>query len=158
MTGFGGELNKKEAGGKPNMDPTKINLKDAFWELEYVKKTGIEKKPFLILQEAHSEKIIKYPPKEKNFFSTVGSSEDCECEISVDKKGKVFMLQGHPEYSPGLSVSRTLQLIMKFSGIKEEDINEQSMEKFEEKFLNKEKNKHIDLYEWRAICDSFLRY
>ena len=158
MRGYGAELNEEKWGPQASFGPFKINLQDTFWELEYVKKTGIEKRSSLIINEAHSEKIIKYPPEEKNLFTTLGSSENCECEISVDKNGKILMLQGHPEYSQGLTVSRFLDMIMEFAGIKKEDINEESMDKFEEKFLSLEENRSTNLYEWRAICDSFLRY
>ena len=68
------------------------------------------------------------------------------------------MLQGHPEYSPGLSISRTLPMLMEFSWIKKEDINEESMNKFEIEYLNKEENKNSNFNEWRTICDSFMRY
>ena len=88
-----------------------------------MKKSGINKRKSLIIAEAHSEKIIEYPPKKNNYFKTVGSSDVCECEVSIDKKGKILMFQGHPEYSPGLTVSRSLPMLMEFAGYKEKDIN-----------------------------------
>ena len=68
------------------------------------------------------------------------------------------MLQGHPEYSPGLLVSRNVDMLMEFSGYKKKDINEESMKKYEEEYMNKEENKNSNFNEWRAICDSFMRY
>ena len=158
MSGFGAELNKNAWDRRARFGPEIINLKDEFWELDYIKKSGVDKKKFLVIAEAHSEQIIKYPPEDKNYFKTVGSSDACECEVSIDKKGKILMLQGHPEYSPGLSISRTLPMLMEFSGIKKEDINEESMNKFEIEYLNKEENKNSNFNEWRTICDSFMRY
>ena len=158
MSGFGAELNKNAWDKRARFGPEIINLNDEFWELDYIKKSGVDKKKFLVIAEAHSEQIIKYPPEDKNYFKTVGSSDACECEVSIDKKGKILMLQGHPEYSPGLSISRTLPMLMEFSGIKKEDINEESMNKFEIEYLNKEENKNSNFNEWRTICDSFMRY
>ena len=158
MSGLGAELNKSEWDEKARFGPEIINLKDEFWKLDYVIKSGVEKRKSLIIAEAHSEQIIKYPPKEKNYFKTIGSSDACECEVSIDKKGKILMLQGHPEYSPGLLVSRNVDMLMEFSGYKKKDINEESMKKYEEEYMNKEENKNSNFNEWRAICDSFMRY
>ena len=158
MSGLGAELDKNEWSAKARFGPEIINLKDEFWKLEYVIKSGIPKRKSLVIAEAHSEQIIKYPPQEKNYFTTIGSSDACECEISIDKKGQILMLQGHPEYSPGLSISRSVDMIMEFSGYKKEDINEESMKKFSEEYMNKEENKSSNFNEWRAICDSFMRY
>ena len=138
--------------------PEIINLNDEFWELNYVKESGITKKESLIIAEAHSEKIIEYPPENQNYFKTVGKSEVCMCEVSIDKKGKILMLQGHPEYSPGLTVSRSLPMLMEFAGYKNEDINEESMAIFEKDYFNKEENKKSNFNEWRSVCDSFMRY
>ena len=158
MSGLGAKLNKNTWDEKSRFGPEIINLKDEFWELEYVKKSGIKKRQSLIIAEAHSEQIIKYPPENKNYFKTIGSSDACECEVSIDKKGKILMLQGHPEYSPGLSISSSIDMIMEFSGYKKEDINEESMKKFEKEYMNKKDNKNSNFNEWRAICDSFMRY
>ena len=158
LSGFGAELNKSNWDANSRFGPEIINLKDEFWELDYVKKSGVEKRKSLIISEAHSEQIIKYPPKNKNYFKTVGSSDVCECEVSIDKKGQVLMIQGHPEYSPGLYIGSSIDMIMEFSGYKKENINEKSMKNFEEDYMNKEENKNANFNEWRAICDSFLRY
>ena len=158
MSGLGGKLNMGEWNKDSRFGPEIIHLKDEFWNLNYVKNSGVAKKSSLIIAEAHSEQIIKYPPKQNNFFLTMGSSDVCECEVSVDKKGQVLMFQGHPEYSPGLSISRSLPMIMEFSGFKEKDINIKTMEKFEKNYMNLENNKNSSFNEWRAICDSFMRY
>ena len=158
LSGFGAELNKSNWDANSRFGPEIINLKDEFWELDYVKKSGVEKRKSLIISEAHSEQIIKYPPKNKNYFKIVGSSDVCECEVSIDKKGQVLMIQGHPEYSPGLYIGSSIDMIMEFSGYKKEDINEDSMKKFEKEYMNKEHNKNSNFNEWRAICDSFMRY
>ena len=157
MNGLGAKLNKSEWDEKSRYGPEIINLKDDFWNLNFVKKSGVQKRKYLVIAEAHSEQIIKYPPKDKNYFKTIGSSDACECEVVIDKNEKIFMLQGHPEYSPGLTVSSSLDMIMEFEGYKEEDINEESMKKFEEEYMNKEENKNSNFNEWRAICDSFMR-
>ena len=158
MNAFGGKLNKSEWDKDSRFGPEIINLNDEFWELNYVKQSGITKRESLIIAEAHSEKIIEYPPENQNYFKSVGKSEVCMCEVSIDKKGKILMLQGHPEYSPGLTVSRSLPMLMEFAGYKDEDINEESMVIFEEDYFNKEENKKSNFNEWRAICDSFMRY
>ena len=158
MSGLGAKLNKSEWDDKARYGPEIINLKEEFWKLEYVIKSGVVKRKSLIIAEAHSEQIIKYPPKENNYFKNIGSSDACECEVSIDKKGQILMFQGHPEYSPGLSISSSVDMLMEFSGYKEKDINEESMKKFEEEYMNKEENKNSNFNEWRAICDSFMRY
>ena len=158
MNGLGAELNKNEWNAKERFGPEIINLKDEFWKLDYVIKSGVQKRESLIIAEAHSEQIIKYPPQDNNYFTTIGSSDACECEVSIDKKGQILMFQGHPEYSPGLSISRSVDMIMVFSGYKKEDINEESIKKFEEEYMNKEENKNSNFNEWRAICDSFMRH
>ena len=157
MNGLGGKLNKSEWNKDARFGPEIINLDEQFWELNYVKNSGVNKRKSLIIAEAHSEKIVEYPPEKNNYFITVGSSEVCMCEVSIDKKGKILMFQGHPEYSPGLSVSRSLPMIMEFAGYKDEDINEKSMDLFEKEYFNKEENKNSNFDEWRAICDSFMR-
>ena len=157
MNALGGKLNKSEWDKDARFGPEIINLDDQFWELDYVKKSGINKRKSLIIAEAHSEKIIEYPPGKNNYFITVGRSDVCECEVSIDKKGKILMFQGHPEYSPGLTVSRSLPMLMEFAGYKEKDINKTTMEKFEKDYFNKEENKNSNFNEWRAICDSFMR-
>ena len=119
MNAFGGKLNESEWNKDARFGPEKINLNEEFWELNYVKASGINKRKSLIIAEAHSEKIIEYPPEKNNYFKTVGNSEVCMCEVSVDKKGKILMFQGHPEYSPGLTVSRSLPMLMEFAGFKE---------------------------------------
>ena len=158
MNGLGGKLNKSEWGKDARFGPEIINLDEKFWELNYVKASGVSKRKNLIIAEAHSEKIIKYPLDNKNYFTTVGNSEACMCEVSMDKKGKILMFQGHPEYSPGLSISRSLPMLMEFAGYKKEDINLKSINKFEKEYFNKEENKNSNFNEWRAICDSFMRY
>ena len=67
------------------------------------------------------------------------------------------MFQGHPEYSPGLSISISIDMLMEFNGFKEEDINKESMNQFEKEYLNKDENKNSNFDKWRAICDSFMR-
>lgn len=158
MSGFGAKLNKNNWDKNSRFGPEIINLKDEFWELNYVKKSMVTKRKSLILTEAHSEQVIKYPNKNNNYFKTVGSSDVCECEISIDKKGQILMIQGHPEYSPGLYMSSSIEMIMEFSGYKSEDINEESMNKFEKEYMNREENKNSNYNEWRTICDSFMRY
>jgi GMP synthase-like glutamine amidotransferase len=158
MNAFGGKLNESEWNKDARFGPEIINLNEEFWELNYVKASGINKRKSLIIAEAHSEKIIQYPPEKNNYFKTVGSSEVCMCEVSVDKKGKILMFQGHPEYSPGLTVSRSLPMLMEFAGFKDKDFNINSMEKFEKEYFNKEENRNSNFNEWRAICDSFMRY
>ena len=157
MSGLGAKLNQGEWDKNARFGPEIINIKDEFWELNYVKNSGIKKRKSLIIAEAHSEQIIQYPPGKKNYFKTIGSSDVCECEVSVDKKGKILMFQGHPEYSPGLTVSRSLPMLMEFAGYEEKDINQESMQKFEKEYFNKEENKNSNFNEWRAICDSFIR-
>ena len=72
MNGLGGKLNKSEWDKDSRFGPEIINLNDEFWELNYVKQSGIIKKESLIIAEAHSEKIIEYPPENQNYFKTVG--------------------------------------------------------------------------------------
>ena len=158
MNGLGGKLNQSEWDKDARFGPEIINLDEKFWELNYVKASGVSKRKNLIIAEAHSEKIIKYPQNDKNYFITVGSSDACMCEVSIDKKGKILMFQGHPEYSPGLSISRSVPMLMEFAGYKKEDINSNTINKFENDYFNKEENKNSNYNEWRAICDSFMRY
>ena len=61
MNALGGKLNKSEWDKEARFGPEIINLDEQFWELDYVKKSGINKRKSLIIAEAHSEKIIEYP-------------------------------------------------------------------------------------------------
>ena len=46
MSGLGAELNKNAWDKRARFGPEIINLNDEFWELDYIKKSGVDKKNF----------------------------------------------------------------------------------------------------------------
>ena len=112
ISALGGEIKKMpgEHRGKP--EDIEI-IDDRFYEFNFYKNSGVEKKKVLRINEAHGDEIVKYPD-EKYKIKLYGSSKSCKNEIMVDDQEKIFLIQGHPEYQPEFNMYRGVKFFIKF--------------------------------------------
>ena len=110
-TALGGTVRKMEVRrGKP--EDIEI-IDDKFYEFNFYKNSGIEKKKILRISEAHGDEIDKYPD-EKYHIKLYGSSKSCKNEIMVDEQEKILLIQGHPEYHPEFNSNRVAKRFVEF--------------------------------------------
>ena len=131
--------------GKPN----DIILNMKFWDFNFVKNSKIEKKNKFRISQAHSENVNKLPDQKYN-FEIYGKSDNCDCEIVVDKNEKILMFQGHPEYIPEFNINRAAPF---FS----QDKSDEGIQNMISEFLNDEFVKNVDYEDLRKLCVSFLK-
>lgn len=149
MSALGGKVIKS---GIVQRFPVEINLQEKFWDLGFVKKSGIKKQQLKICQ-AHGDAVVA--PAEENFgIELIGRSEKCEYEVLVDKTEKIFLIEGHPEYSPMFLAMKGVEWYLMFEKL---EPTEENVVKFLEKSENDEKNKNNGFNEWRAICFTFMK-
>jgi len=128
-------------------NPEKIELKDKFWEFDFVKKSNVRKKKELYLYQSHGDEVVKVP----KVFECLGSSKSCEVEMLVSDDNRYFCVQGHPEYDVDFTTARSCNYA--YNGIYSYDEMEDIFEERAE-----EKRKCVNnQYEWRSICYSFLK-
>ena len=157
---FGMEIFISALGGKiSNMGkgvferfPADIMIKDDFWNLNFVKRSCVEKTKSLRLNEVHGDYIDTYP--EKYGFIHMGDSKNCKTELLVHPSEKIFMIQGHPEYYPPFNYNRFAPIFLK--RMKKEDSDE-SVEKFINNELGCEQSKNVNINQWRSICYLFMK-
>jgi len=107
---FGAQLACESLGGKVDimeqkkldknffvLGPEVLNMKKEFYELPFVKASGVEPKETMIMLQAHGDTIVRMP---ENFVS-YGNSKNCEVEMFGSKCGRYYGVQGHPEYALG---------------------------------------------------------
>jgi GMP synthase-like glutamine amidotransferase len=153
---FGAQLISEALGGKVTKllsgkfvsGKTKVEVNDEFWELPFVKTSKVEKKQYLEVTQAHGDEISVLAPGYKIF----GWSETCEREVMFSDDGKVFMVQGHPEYDMAFVMARLV----------ESQIKMRNLEKTEENRLlileeGLKENQSFDKWPLREICYSFLK-
>ena len=153
VSALGGTI-KKMAGehrGKP--EDVEI-IDDKFYEFNFYKNSGVEKKKFLRINEAHGDEIVVYPD-EKYKIKLYGTSKSCKCEIMADDQEKILLIQGHPEYHPSFNANRVAKFFMKFR-LKIDPTNEQ-IEKFINEFLNDDLTKNVNVIEYRKLCNYFMK-
>ncbi len=152
VSAFKGEIIKQPWSSEACYDIEKIFINKDFFNLDFVKKSKIEKTNFLYINEAHSESISKLPKFPKlNIF---GYSNSCKYEVLVDENEKIFLIQGHPEYSPGLYLCKDIDYFME---IKKIEYNEENKKQFLNDYLNEEKRKNANFIIWRKLCWSFMK-
>ena len=149
---FKGKIIKQPWTNEACYDIEKIYLSENFFNLNFVKKSKIEKTKFLYINEAHSESISQLPQFPK--FNIYGYSDSCKYEILVDDKEKIFLIQGHPEYSPGLYICKDVDYFMEINKI---EYNEENKQIFIQKYLNEEKRKNAGFVSWRKLCWTFMK-
>lgn len=157
---FGMEIFISAIGGKiSNMGkgvferfPADINIKEDFWNFNFVKKSGVTKVKSMRLNEAHSDYIDTIP--EKYGFVHMGDSEKCKTELLVHPSERIFMIQGHPEYYPPFNYNRFAPIFLKH--MKKEDTDE-NVEKFINHDLGNAISQNVNIHQWRSICYSFMK-
>ena len=151
-TALGGTVKKmEERRGKP--EDIEI-IDDKFYEFNFYKKSGIEKKKILRISEAHGDEIVKYPD-EKYHIKLYGSSKSCKNEIMVDEQEKILLIQGHPEYHPEFNSNRVAKRFVQFR-YKLEPCTE-NIEKFISDTINDEFAKDVNYIEYRKLCYYFMK-
>ena len=151
-TALGGTVKKmEERRGKP--EDIEI-IDDKFYEFNFYKKSGIEKKKILRISEAHGDEIVEYPD-EKYHIKLYGSSKSCKNEIMVDDQEKILLIQGHPEYHPEFNSNRVAKRFVQFR-YKLEPCTE-NIEKFISDTINDEFAKDLNYIEYRKLCYYFMK-
>ncbi len=150
MTAMGGKVEKMNT---PFVrGPTKIEIEDSFWELEFVRKSGVNKSKSLYMMQAHGDECTFVPDdlKLKNY----GKSDSCFNEILVNNDERVVLVQGHPEYHPSFNIERMAPFYLMREG-KEKTLENilEVKKKMREDFNVVNTNSN----EFRSICNSFLK-
>ena len=154
VNALGGTIAKMtgERRGKP--EDVEI-IDDKFYDFNFYKNSGVEKRKILRINEAHGDEVVKYP-EEKYKIKLYGSSKSCKTEIMVDDQEKILLIQGHPEYHPEFNSNRVAKLFLKFRFKVENPTNEE-IEKFINDFLNDEFSKNVNVIEYRKLCSYFMK-
>lgn len=150
ISALGGKVEKM---GVPFVrGPTKINLNDEFWDLDFIKNSGVNKNNELHIMQAHGDECTFIPEelKIKNF----GKSDSCYHEVLVCQDERILLIQGHPEYHPCFNIERMAPFYLARLG-KEKNL---------ENLLNIKNEMYEDMLkyetnslEFRMICNSFLK-
>jgi len=127
--------------------PTAIKLAEEFWEIPFIKQSGVPKKNEYVISQAHGDEVTEYPEFVKNY----GSSDTCKNEVFVSNDYRYFLIQGHPEYSPDFMIVRAFKF---FTGGK--TLSEEEMEKIKSN-MRQIMKPQVDLSAWRGFCFSFLK-
>jgi len=128
-----------------------INVNKEFYELSFVKDSGISKTDTLNMIEAHGDEIVILP----EYFINYGSSKSCKVEIFVSKDERYFGVQGHPEYTSDFHASRVACIRARYFG-KEEGF--EPVEKFRQTLLEEQFNKNPNSeYELRCLAYHFIK-
>ena len=155
VSALGGKITKME-GNTHRGTPEQIEIiDDKFYEFNFYKNTGIEKKKFLKISEAHGDEI-SIDPDEKYKIKLYGSSKSCKREIMVDEKEKLLLIQGHPEYHPEFNSHRVAKFFIQFR-LKKEPTKEE-IEKFIDNYINNEDAKNVNVEEYRKMCCYFMKH
>ena len=154
VSALGGKISKMK--NPPKGTPEQVEIIDEkFYEFNFYKNTGIEKKKFLKISEAHGDEISEYP-EEKYKIKLFGSSKSCKNEIMVDETEKIFLIQGHPEYHPEFNSNRVAKFFIQMR-LKKEPTNE-DIEKFIDNYINNEDAKNVNIEEYRKMCYYFMKH
>ena len=150
VTAMGGKVEKMAA---PFVrGPTQINLSDDFWNLEFVKKSGVPKNQNLFMMQAHGDECTFIPDdlKIKNF----GKSDTCLNEILVCDDERICLIQGHPEYHPCFNIERMVPFYLMREG-KEKTL--ENILELKKKFHEEMNVVETHSMEFRMLCNSFLK-
>ena len=128
-------------------NPTAIQFTEDFWEIPFIKQSGVPKKNEYVISEAHGDEVTEYPDLFKNY----GSSDTCKNEVFVSNDNRYFLIQGHPEYSPPFMIVRAFKF---FTGGK--ILSEEEMEKIKSN-MKQVMKPEVDSSAWRGFCYSFLK-
>jgi GMP synthase-like glutamine amidotransferase len=73
-----------------------IKLVDSFWELDFIKSSGVSKRESIVSLSHHGDCVKDKP----DCFIHYGSSGTCNLEILLSENGRIFSIQSHPEFTP----------------------------------------------------------
>ena len=151
---LGGSIKKMpgEHRGKP--EDIEI-IDDKFYEFNFYKNSGVEKKKILRINEAHGDEIVDYPD-EKYKIKLYGTSKSCKNEIMVDDQEKILLIQGHPEYYPAFNANRVAKFFLKFR-FKIDQPTPEKIEQFINDFTNDDFAKNVNVIEYRKLCSYFMK-
>ena len=154
INALGGKITKMKS--QPKGTPELIEIiDDKFYEFNFYKNIGIEKKKFLKINEAHGDEISEYPD-DKYKIKLYGSSQSCKNEIMVDDNEKILLIQGHPEYHPEFNSHRVAKFFIQFRLKKEPTKDE--IEKFIYDYINNDEAKNVNVEEYRKMCYYFMKH
>jgi GMP synthase-like glutamine amidotransferase len=151
FTGIGGKV-ANIGKGKAQRFPETVRIDPSFWELQFVKDSGVVKRDTMKICEAHGDYIDTWPEEFK--VNLYGTSDSCRCEVMGDTKEKVFLIQGHPEYHPQFLVNRAVDWYLSFE---KKEPNKENIEAYIEKYNKEEYNQNVDSIEWRKLCYTFMK-
>ena len=154
ISALGGKISKMEGTHRGNPEDIEI-IDDKFYEFNFYKNIGIEKKKYLKISEAHGDEITEYPD-EKYKIKLYGSSKSCKNEIMVDEKERIFLIQGHPEYHPQFNSHRVAKFFVQFR-LKKEPTKEE-IEKFIDEYINNKDAQNVNIEEYRKMCCYFMKH
>lgn len=150
VTAMGGKVEKMEY---PFVrGPTKIDINNDFFNLEFVKKSGVNKTENLNIMQAHGDECTFIPEdlKLKNY----AKSDSCYNEVLVCEEERIMLIQGHPEYHPLFNIERMVPFYLMREG------KEKTLENILElKRIFSEEMNAVETHslEWRMLCNSFLK-
>ena len=154
ISALGGKITKMKEPPKGTPEQIEI-INDKFYEFNFYKNIGIEKKKYLKISEAHGDEISEYPD-EKYKIKLFGSSKSCKNEIMVDEKEKILLIQGHPEYHPQFNSHRVAKFYIQFR-LKKEPTKEE-IEKFIDEYINNKDTQNVNIEEFRKMCCYFMKH
>ena len=138
--------------GKAQRFPEKIKLNNDFWNLQFVKNSKVPQNELLKMCEAHGDYIDSFP--DNYGLNIYGTSNSCKCEIMVDNKEKIFLIQGHPEYYPPFLVVRAADWYLSFL---QREPTDENIKNYIVEFCEEEHNKNVNSKEWRQMCFTFMK-
>ena len=149
-TALGGKVEKLKS--VPfDMGPRKIEISEEFWNLDFVKKSNLDKSNSLSMMKVHGDECTIIPQEGK--LTNFGKSLNCYNEIMVCEDERIFLVQGHPEYLPIFNIERMSPIILMRE--KKEKTTENILAQ-REKFIS-DMAGDIHSNEYRKLCYSFLK-
>ncbi len=150
VTAMGGKVEKMEL---PFVrGPTEILINQDFWNLDFVKKSGVNKTESLYMMQAHGDECTSIP--EQLNIRNYAKSDSCFNEVLVCEDERIFLIQGHPEYHPLFNIERMVPFYLMREG-KEKTL--ENIIELKKKFEEEMNSVQTHSLEWRMICNSFLK-
>jgi GMP synthase-like glutamine amidotransferase len=160
---FGMQLLSTSLGGKCEpigggvfiRSPEKLIFEEDFWNLNYVKLSGVERTDDgLVISQAHGDHVTLLPDFEAYRIKTYAFSDTCKTELIASDDGRILCFQGHPEYTAHFSLARIAPIMCQRYGY---EPNVENYHKFRDDMLKDSKYLHVHCEEYRKICHSFLK-
>jgi GMP synthase-like glutamine amidotransferase len=131
--------------------PNHLKIIDEFWDLPFIKKSGIVPKKEYIISQAHGDEVTVFPDFMKNY----ASSDTCKNEVLVSNDHRYLLIQGHPEYVPQFTFVRVYKFFLSHLGVS--DHSPESLEKVKKDMFSNPNYLTPDAAMWRGVCYSFLK-